>query len=143
MIHGVCPECGSKKKKHVSDDYEDLVEGIEISIDGGGRARLNPNDEMSDLFSNEPTFDENGEAVLNDEGIPEVKRVKKKIPYYKPNIYPVILRKNISEEDKFLGGSDVSVRATSLADTAIPDKQRMAAIIRLIILFMTSLLNLK
>ena len=109
MINGVCPECGSKKKKHVSDDYEDLVEGFEITIDGGGRAKLDPNNEMSDLFSNEPTFDENGNAVLNDEGIPEVKRVKKKIPYYKPNVFPVILRKNISEEDKFLGGSDVSV----------------------------------
>lgn len=109
MINGVCPVCGSKKKKHVTDDYEDLIEGIEISIDGGGRANLNPMDEMSDLYSNEPTFDENGNPVLNEEGIPEVTRVKKKIPYYKPNIYPVILRKNISEEDKFLGGSDVAV----------------------------------
>lgn len=109
MINGVCPVCGSKKKKKVTDDYEEIIEGLEISIDGGGRTRLDPNDESSDLFSDEPSFDEMGNPILNEEGVPEVKRVQKKIPYYKPNIYPVILRKNISEEDKFLGGSDVFV----------------------------------
>lgn len=102
MIDGVCPVCGGTKKKKVTDDYEELVEGLEINIDGSPRkANLNPLDEMSDLFSDEPDIDE--------EGNPTIKRVKKKIPYYKPNVYPVILRKNISEEDRFLGGSDVRV----------------------------------
>lgn len=109
MIDGICPVCGSKKKKKVTDDYEELIEGIEISVDGGGRAKLDPNDEASELYSDEPAFDEMGNPILNEEGVPTLKRVQKKIPYYKPNIYPVILRKNISEEDKFLGGSDVCV----------------------------------
>ena len=109
MTGGVCPVCGSKKKKKVTDDYEELIEGIEISIDGGGRANLDPNNEESDLFSNEPTYDEMGNIVTDDYGMPKVSRVMKKIPYYKPNMFPVILRKNISEEDKFLGGSDVQV----------------------------------
>ena len=110
MINGVCPVCGSKKKKKVTDDYEDIVEGIEIDIDGTDRkARLDPMDEGSDLYEDGPDFDEEGNPVMNEEGIPTIKRVKKKIPYYKPNVYPVILRKNISEEDKFLGGSDVRV----------------------------------
>lgn len=100
MIDGICPVCGSKKKKHVTDDYEELIEGLEISIDGGGRTRLDPDDEASALFEDEEGMGENG---------PEIKRVKKKIPYYKPKVFPIILRKNISEEDKFLGGSDVSV----------------------------------
>lgn len=30
-----------------------------------------------------------------------------RIPYYKPDIYPVILRKNVSKPGKFLGGSDI------------------------------------
>ena len=110
MIDGVCPVCGSKKKKKSTEDYEELVEGIEISMDGTQRkAKLNPDDEMSDLFMDEPEFDEEGNPMLDEMGKPAVKRVKRKIPYYKPNIYPVILRKNISEEDRFLGGSDVKV----------------------------------
>ena len=109
MTGGVCPVCGSKKKKKVTDDYEELIEGFEISIDGGGRTNLDPNNEESDLFSNEPTYDEMGNIVTDDYGMPKVSRVMKKIPYYKPNMFPVILRKNISEEDKFLGGSDVQV----------------------------------
>ena len=110
MINGVCPVCGSKKKKKVTDDYEEIVEGLEINIDGTDRkARLDPMDDTSDLYEDGPEFDEEGNPILNEEGIPSIKRVKKKIPYYKPNVYPVILRKNISEEDKFLGGSDVRV----------------------------------
>lgn len=109
MTGGVCPVCGSKKKKKVTDDYEELIEGFEISIDGGGRTNLDPNNEESDLFSNEPTYDEMGNIVTDEYGMPKVSRVMKKIPYYKPNMFPVILRKNISEEDKFLGGSDVQV----------------------------------
>jgi hypothetical protein len=110
MINGVCPVCGSRKKKKVTDDYEDIVEGYEINIDGTERkANLDPMDESSDLYEDGPEFDENGNPVLNEEGIPTIKRIKKKIPYYKPNIYPVVLRKNISEEDRFLGGSDVRV----------------------------------
>jgi len=109
MIDGVCPVCGSHKKKKVSDDYEELIEGVEISMDGGGRTKLDPNNTDSDLYSDEPEFDEMGNPVLNEVGVPNVKRVQKKIPYYKPNIYPLILRKNISEEDRFLGGSDVMV----------------------------------
>lgn len=109
MINGVCPVCGGTKKTKVTDDYEELIEGIEISMDGGGRTRLDPNDEETDLFTNEPEYDEMGNPVLNEQGMPNVKRVMKKIPYYKPNMFPLILRKNISEEDRFLGGSDVSV----------------------------------
>lgn len=109
MIDGVCPICGSKKKKKKTDDYEELIEGIEISVDGGRKARLDPNNEDSELYTNEPEFDEEGNPIVGEDGMPTIKRVKKKIPYYKPNIYPVILRKNISEEDRFLGGSDVKV----------------------------------
>jgi hypothetical protein len=56
-------------------------------------------------------MDENGEPVLDEFGQPQmtVERIKKKIPYYRPNIYPVILRKNITAQNRLLGGSDVAV----------------------------------
>ena len=56
-------------------------------------------------------FDEMGNPVLDEYGQPqiEIKREKKKIPYYKPNVYPVVLRKNITAQNKLLGESDVKV----------------------------------
>jgi len=30
-----------------------------------------------------------------------------KIPYYKPDVYPIVMRKNVSQFGKFLGGSDI------------------------------------
>lgn len=32
---------------------------------------------------------------------------KTKIPYYKPDIFPLVLRKNVSIDGKFLGNSDI------------------------------------
>ena len=39
----------------------------------------------------------------------EHRPIAEKIPYYKPNVFPLIMRKNISKNKKFLGGSDVDV----------------------------------
>jgi hypothetical protein len=36
----------------------------------------------------------------------QIKRSKKKVPYYKPDCYPIILRKNITANDRLLGDSD-------------------------------------
>jgi hypothetical protein len=47
--------------------------------------------------------DEYGQPLMT------IERTKKKIPYYKPNIYPIVLRKNITAQNKLLGGSDVQV----------------------------------
>lgn len=30
-----------------------------------------------------------------------------KLPYYKPNVFPIVLRKNVSKSGRFLGGSDI------------------------------------
>jgi hypothetical protein len=55
--------------------------------------------------------DEMGNPVVDEYGQPQmtIERKKKKIPYYKPNVYPVILRKNITAQNKLLGESDVKV----------------------------------
>ena len=111
MQNGVCPECGSKKVKKMPEEYEEMAEGMEVKTsypmaDGTFSRNI-------DQFTEEeaPQMDENGQPVMDEMGQPvmEVRKVKRKIPYYKPNIYPVVLRKNITQNDKLLGGSDVAV----------------------------------
>ena len=106
MINGVCPECGSKKAKKTREDYEELVDAVEIKVSGGETRQILPEE-----INETPMIDEMGNPVLDEYGQPQmtIERTKKKIPYYKPNIYPVILRKNITAQDKLLGGSDVAV----------------------------------
>ena len=106
MVNGTCPECGSKKAEKRREDYEELVDAVEITVSGGGKRVIQPEDIMETPF-----LDEMGQPVLDEYGQPQItiERTKKKIPYYKPNIYPVILRKNITAQDKLLGCSDVSV----------------------------------
>ena len=111
MQNGVCPECGSKKVKKMPEEYEEMAEGMEVKTsypmaDGTFSRNIDP-------FTEEeaPQVDENGQPVMDEMGQPvmEMRKVKRKIPYYKPNIYPVVLRKNITQNDKLLGGSDVAV----------------------------------
>ena len=111
MQNGVCSECGSKKVKKMPEEYEEMAEGMEVKTsypmaDGTFSRNIDP-------FTEEeaPQMDENGQPVMDEMGQPvmEVRKVKRKIPYYKPNIYPVVLRKNITQNDKLLGGSDVAV----------------------------------
>ena len=111
MQNGVCPECGSKKVKKMPEEYEEMAEGMEVKTsypmaDGTFYRNIDP-------FTEEeaPQMDENGQPVMDEMGQPvmEIRKVKRKIPYYKPNIYPVVLRKNITQNDRLLGGSDVAV----------------------------------
>jgi len=106
MVNGVCPECGNKKAEKRKEDYEELVDAIEVKITGGGSRQIMP-EEISEV----PMLDENGIPMVDQYGQPQmsIERTKKKIPYYKPNIYPIVLRKNITAQNKLLGGSDVAV----------------------------------
>ncbi len=106
MVDGKCPECGSKKAEKHKEDYEELVEGIQVKVAGGDVRNIS-----AEIVNNVPLMDENGEPVLDEFGQPQmtVERIKKKIPYYRPNIYPVILRKNITAQNRLLGGSDIAV----------------------------------
>ena len=55
--------------------------------------------------------DEMGNMMLDQHGMPQIKmkKVQKKIPYYKPNVYPIVLRRNVTKADKLLGGSDTEI----------------------------------
>mgnify|MGYP003296973584 CR=1 FL=1 len=106
MVDGKCPECGSKKAKKTKEEYEDITEAIEVTVVGGTSKEISPYDQEE-----VPMLDDMGNPVMDEYGQPQmsIQRTQKKIPYYRPNIYPVILRKNITAQNKLLGGSDVSV----------------------------------
>lgn len=103
MEDGVCPECGSKKKKDSTEEYEELIDTLTVKVDGQENPMQVP------YMSEQPVVDEMGNPVLYQMGQPQVtmKQEKKKVPYYKPSVFPVILRRNISAQDQLLGQSDV------------------------------------
>lgn len=109
MQNGKCPVCGSTKSKKAPEEYEELVDAIEVtdlrkpSGSTFGKTSIPPMEEEE-----VPDVDENGNPVMNPDGTQKitVQHKKKKIPYYKPNVYPIVLRKNITANDKLLGDSD-------------------------------------
>lgn len=114
MQNGVCPECGGKKSKKMPEEYEELAEGIDVRMDLGGVKRVEPFEETPEVDENGnpiPIMDENGRVKYDETGMPRVqmKKITKKIPYYTPNVFPIVLRKNISRNDHLLGSSDTEV----------------------------------
>lgn len=97
----VC-ECGNKKFKEELKDYETLTEEITTF----GDIKIEPTYEDS-----VPMIDEYGNPILDDTGIPFMTTETKntKIPYYKPDVFPIVLRKNVTKYGAFLGMSDVDV----------------------------------
>ena len=78
----VCPECGSKS----FEETEDKVQEVRIPI--MDEQSINPETGMPIEIS--------AEEVIT-------------IDYYKPNCFPLIVRKNVSKSDSLLGYSDVKV----------------------------------
>ena len=97
----VC-ECGSRKFKTESEEYEELVSDIRLQ-DGTIVPRYTTSKEVAVGHNDEPLVNEFGDPVMVEVQTPN------KIPYYKPNVFPLVLRKNISKYNEFLGGSDVEV----------------------------------
>jgi hypothetical protein len=84
--------CGSKKFKAASRDHEELTEDIPL-----------PDGRVIPALS--PKLDEYGAPVVGADGQPVMERTR--VPYYKPNRLPIVLRKNVSVYGKLLGESDV------------------------------------
>lgn len=97
----VC-ECGSKKFEEKAEEFEELYEDIKLK-DGSILNAVS--------YSPKTLLDEEGNPVLNESGFPmeSTVEVRTKIPYYKPDEIPIILRRNVSREGKLLGFSDVAV----------------------------------
>lgn len=98
----VC-ECGSKSFKSEADEFEELTEDIK-QYNGNTIPYISG-------YETQFKLDEEGNGVLEEDGSPviEAVEVKTKIPYYKPDCFPVILRRNVSRSGKLLGFSDVDV----------------------------------
>ena len=96
----VC-ECGSKSFETSIEEYEEVEEDI-VTLTQTIPA-------YEDVEA--PVIGEDGNPVLDELGQPkmEVQRKHKKIPYYKPNCMPLVLRRNVSKTKSLLGVSDVAV----------------------------------
>ena len=91
----VCPKCGGTEWEEREEEFEELpvpVTRTDGSVIGGMERKYVPS---------ETEFDEAGLPL------PTMVEEAAKIPYYKPNIYPVILQKNVSVYGRFLGDSDI------------------------------------
>lgn len=84
----VCPYCGGTKWEESEEGFEELYAPVKRS-DG---TEL-PGAQLS--------------VGLDEYGQPAVLETPTRIPFYKPDIYPVILQKNVSVYGKFLGDSDL------------------------------------
>ena len=95
-----CPYCGADRWEESAEEYEELYAPI-VRSDGSVIPGARPAAVTS-------------ETEVDDMGLPVVMLVEEptRVPFYKPDIYPVILQKNVSVYGKFLGDSDIDKIAT-------------------------------
>lgn len=79
-----CPRCGGKKWRSGAEEFEEIWEPVTTS-----RGTVIPGAAWS----------------AGEDGLPEL--VPARIPYYKPNVYPLVLQRNVSLFGQLLGDSDV------------------------------------
>ena len=101
----VCPVCGSKKFRQAPLEAQELERNITLAdgtlvpalVPGEPEPVKNPDGSIqTDLLTGEPIWQE---------GPP----VRTTIPYYKPNAFPLVLRRNVRLFGQLLGSSDVDV----------------------------------
>lgn len=89
--------CGNKDFEERPQDFEELVSDI-LCSDG------------SVIPSLSPAFDDDGNPIYSKmtgiDGQPVQMMAPTKIPYYTPNKYPIVVRKNVSVFGQLLGDSD-------------------------------------
>lgn len=90
----VCPYCGGTKWEYTEEDFEEVPVPV-LRSDGSSIGGMHPVEQVSE------TVDELGLPVV------ETVMESERIPFYKPDIYPVLLQKNVSVYGHFLGDSDI------------------------------------
>lgn len=103
MNGSVCDYCGGKKgESKIEDDFV-LFEDVERS-DGS----------IIPAWEEKTRYPEGIAEIMVDpytgmalEAEPEITMERTRIPYYKPDVYPVVIRKNVSSFGKTMGDSDI------------------------------------
>lgn len=119
----ICRKCGKREElctcdksdlEIMNEEYEELSEDIQLS-DGGilpAMSTVIKNGQVEMTTVKQPMYLENGQIAFDDLGLPIMQDVQvpktapTKLPFFTPNILPVVIRKNTSEEDNLLGQSD-------------------------------------
>lgn len=83
----ICPYCGSTQFESVEEEYETITYG-KVSAHG---VEI-PGEHL--------------ETITDENGLPMQMPMPTKVPYYKPDIYPILLQKNVSVFGQLLGDSD-------------------------------------
>lgn len=98
-----CPYCKGTKTEDSDSDTFQLFEDIQLS-NGEVLTQYEEVWEYPEMVENELMMDEFGNAF---EAIPRKVKRPREIPYYKPDIYPLVQRRNVSVWGKASGDSDV------------------------------------
>ena len=98
-----CPYCKGTKTEDSDSDTFQLFEDIQLS-NGEVLTQFEEVWEYPEMVENELMMDEFGNAF---EAIPRKVKRPREIPYYKPDIYPLVQRRNVSVWGKASGDSDV------------------------------------
>lgn len=90
-----CPHCGAASWKETAEEYEEIYLPITRS-DGS-------------VIPGAVTRAVVSETEADERGLPTVQLIEEptRVPYYKPDIFPVLLQKNVSVFGRFLGDSDM------------------------------------
>lgn len=114
---GLC-ECDKPKWENVSEDYEELdhdivVEGEVVipamsEVIKDGKVVTDDHEEMATGANGMPQFDvdSNGNLIPIMTLVQTPRTEPTKLPFYRPNLFPIVVRKNTSQEDSLLGQSD-------------------------------------
>lgn len=90
-----CPYCGGTRWEHSQEEFEELPEPA-LRSDGSSIGGMRPVVRVS-------------ETEVDELGLPVVETVlePEQVPFYKPDIYPVLLQKSVSVFGQLLGDSDI------------------------------------
>ena len=104
----VCPVCGGKTFETTIEEYEEVEEDI-VTLTMGKDKKPVTIPAMED--TEVPEVDEEGNPIIGEDGMPKmtVEKQHKKIPYYKPNCFPLVLRRNVTKSKSLIGVSDAAV----------------------------------
>lgn len=95
---GSCPYCGANAWEDAEEEFEEIWDPITradgMVIPGAERVSLEHPQELL----------EDGTVV---DAWTEMQEQPTRVPYYKPDVFPVVLQKNVSIYGRFLGDSDI------------------------------------